>query len=314
MILMKIKAWCAGMAAALSLVGLSACSTASPESNKLNIVAAFYPFQYVAEQVGGDLVDVTTLTEPGTEPHDLELTAQQIASLSTADLVVYQSDFQTAIDAALEANEPERALDLATAITLLDSDDADGHTDEDEHSDEQHDHADTDPHTWLSPTNMEAFANAVAEQLAEVAPDDADTFAENAGDLVETMANLDGDFASTLEHCETRAFVTSHAAFGYLAHEYDLTQIAIAGIDPNVEPTTARIAEVHSLVEHHGISTIFFETLTSPAVAEALASDLGVETDVLDPVEGITTDSRGDDYVEVMNANLTALAAANGCA
>ena len=96
-----------------------------------------------------------------------------------------------------------------------------------------------------------------------------------------------------LETCARREFITSHAAFGYLARHYRLEQIAISGLSPEAEPSPARIAEVQDEAREHRITTIFYETLVSPAVAESIAGDLGLRTDVLDPIEGITDQSRG---------------------
>ncbi|MBK7782396.1 MAG: zinc ABC transporter substrate-binding protein, partial [Ardenticatenia bacterium] len=73
------------------------------------------------------------------------------------------------------------------------------------------------------------------------------------------------------------------------------------------------IAEVQQLATAEGLTTIFFETLVSPVVSQSIAGDLGLKTDVLDPIEGISAESRGTDYLEVMRANLSALRTANQC-
>ncbi|HLT61732.1 MAG TPA: metal ABC transporter substrate-binding protein, partial [Microlunatus sp.] len=157
------------------------------------------------------------------------------------------------------------------------------------------------------------IADAVADRLAEIDPDHAADYAANAERLRADLTELDQEFDSGLKSCERSEFITNHAAFGYLARKYGLTQIAISGLTPDTEPSPARIAAIHSEAREHKITTIFYETLVSPAVAEAVAGDLGLKTDVLDPIEGITPDSRGKDYLEVMRANLTALRTANGC-
>lgn len=309
MVLMTFKGLVALLTTALAAFGLAGCGTAPHDSGKVQVIAAFYPFQYVAEQVGGDLVEVTSLTQAGVEPHDLELTAQQIASLSKADLVVYQKGFQAAVDEGIEINPPRKALDLATTVDLLSGD---SHGEHEESHDEGENHA-TDPHTWLDPANMQAFATAIAAALGEVDPAKAETFTRRANELNARLASLNTRFDSGLRSCEVRQFITAHTAFGYLANAYDLEQIGISGFDPNVEPTTARIEEVQKIVAKYKITTIFFETLTSPDVANSVASDLGIETAVLDPVAGITSESEGSNYIQIMDANLTALKKANRC-
>ncbi|HNV11480.1 MAG TPA: metal ABC transporter substrate-binding protein [Propionibacteriaceae bacterium] len=288
----------------------SACSGAPTATDgKVSIVTAFYPLQFVAERVAGDHATVANLTTPGAEPHDLELSPKQIASLSDADLVIYQSGFQAAVDAGVSQSSPAALFDVTTVVPLVDTGAHSGHAEDegDEHAD------DLDPHLWLDPTNVATIAGEVARQLGELDPANADDYDRKATELVAELSTLDTDFRTGLARCERTEFITSHAAFGYLAKAYGLEQIGISGLSPDAEPSPARIAEIHTIATDLGVTTIFFETLVSPDTAKTIASDLGLRTDVLDPIEGITPDSKGDDYTEVMRANLTALSTANGC-
>ncbi|CAM5678971.1 Zinc ABC transporter substrate-binding protein OS=Streptomyces alboniger OX=132473 GN=CP975_11275 PE=3 SV=1 [Streptomyces alboniger] len=119
-------------------------------------------------------------------------------------------------------------------------------------------------------------------------------------------------YESGLKNTATKTFITTHSAFGYLAERYGLTQQGIAGIDPEAEPSPARIQEIHTIAEKEKATTVFFETLASDRTAKTLAKDTGLKTGVLDPLEGITDKSRGADYIEVMESNLTALQKALG--
>jgi zinc transport system substrate-binding protein len=319
-------------ALALPMVALTACSsddgTAASDDGTLQVLASFYPLQYVAEQVGGDLVSVDNLTPPSAEPHDLELAPAQVRAVGDADLVVYQSGFQAPVDEAVDARQPEHVVDAADVVELESSPGTVEHMDDEhagetaeehaEHADEDedgHDHGALDPHFWLDPTLLEPVADAVAEQLAAVDPDQAETFTANAEALKETLDDLDAEFATALEPCAGQTLVTSHTAFGYLAERYDLVQVGITGVDPESEPSPARLREIGDVVETYDVQTIFTETLTSPKVAETLASDLGVSTAVLDPLEGLSEDAAaaGADYVAVMDDNLAALSAGLGC-
>lgn len=309
-------------ATALLLAGcgqaIEPAGTAS-EAAKLNIVAAAYPFQFVAERVAGQHGQVTSLTEPGAEPHDLELTPQQTADVIEADLVVYEKTFQAAVDGAVEQSGTDNVLDTATVVPLQDlgtehEHEGEEHAEGEEHEKEEHaEEGGLDPHVWLDPTNMVTIGNAIAEKLGSVDPDRAADYAANAKALETELTALDQAYAEALQTCDRTEFITSHEAFGYLAKRYGLTQIGISGLSPDAEPSPARIAEVQTEAGEHGITTIFYETLVSPDVAKSIAGDLGLKTDVLDPVEGITPDSRGADYVAVMKSNLSALTAANGC-
>lgn len=330
---LRTRALLLPLAAATGLT-LAACGSdgAGASSDGPTVVTSFYPLAFVAERVAGDHARIENLTQAGAEPHDLELAARQVGQIVDADLVVFLHGFQPSVDAAVEQNAEGSALDAGELVELI-PEGAEGHTDEDtgEHHDEPegdahadepagdshegHDHGDLegDPHIWLDPANMVAITEAVAGRLAELDPDHADDFQANADALVAELEAVDADYEAGLAQCERRVFVTSHAAFGYLADRYGLDQVGISGIDPDAEPSPERIAEVHDVVAHEGVTTIFYERLVSPKVAETLASDLGVEAAVLDPIEGLTDDTADQDYLTLMRANLAALAQANGC-
>jgi zinc transport system substrate-binding protein len=160
---------------------------------------------------------------------------------------------------------------------------------------------------------MASVATALADVLAEADPDNATTYADNAQDAVTNLEALDADLAEGLADCERRDLVTSHRAFGYLADRYDLAQVGIAGLSPSDEPSPADLAALADFVEDNDVNTIYFETLVSPAVAETLASETGTATAVLDPLEGLTDESEGDDYLAVMRSNLASLRAGQPC-
>lgn len=299
-------------AAALAVTGLSSCSADSGG----DVVASFYPLQFVAEQVGGEHITVTNLTPAGAEPHDMELKPRQVADITDAELVVYLGGFQPAVDKAVKTQAAETGLDVAESVELRESaeDEHDDHGDEEGHEEEDHDHdhGDLDPHVWLDPTALATIADSVADRLAEADPEHAEDFAANAKKLGKRLDTLDADFADGLSECDSRDLVTSHAAFGYLATRYDLHQVAISGLSPESEPGAGSIKQITDYVAEHGVTTIFYETLVNPAVAETIAAETGAETDVLDPIEGLAKNS-DDDYFSIMESNLSALTKALGC-
>lgn len=320
-------------------LALSSCASGSGDpsaagggsSGTLSVQASFYPLQYVTERVGGDLVQVDSLTPAGAEPHDLELSPAAVDGLRTADAVVYLSGFQPAVDDAVAQAAPEHALDAVHAG--VEGEEAhsaeehgaaeESHTEEahgDEASAEEphaeddhgHDHGGEDPHFWLEPDRLAAVATEVAHELAEVDPDNAETYESNAEELATELAALDEEFAAGLATCERDTIVVSHDAYGYLADKYDLEQVAIAGLDPDTEPSPARLAEIGKVVEAEGVTTVFSESLVNPKVAETLAAEHGIETAVLDPVENQSDENA--DYQQVMRNNLEALRTALDCA
>lgn len=295
-------------AAPLAVALLAGCgSSSSAGDGKTSVVASFYPFAWVAQQVGGDFVDVQNLTTPGGEPHDIELKPKQVAAVQDAGLVIYEKHFQSAVDEAVDqaGRTSKDTVDADTVLTVLPVQAG--------AEEEGHDHADEDPHTWLDPTNMATITTAVADRLAAIDPAHADTFRANADALRAKLATLDESFAAGLKTCERRTIVTSHAAFQYLAKRYDLTQVPIAGIDPTNEPSPAQLADITQLVRKEGITTIFTEELVSPAIADTIAKETGATTATLDPIEGLSDATKDQTYLTLMAKNLTTLQKANAC-
>ncbi|MEU1214933.1 metal ABC transporter substrate-binding protein [Streptomyces sp. NPDC005791] len=312
-------------AVALGLTALSACSSSDAaeggSDGKLDVVASFYPMQFLAERIGGSHVSVTSLTKPGVEPHDLELSPQQIGGLSDADYILFLKNVQPAVDDAVVQAGVKNTVDAAT-LTELEShgSEVDGHdhgaeegAGHEEHEGEEHtEEAALDPHIWLDPVKYAEVAEGVGKSLEKADPDNAADYRKNTETLVAELNKLDQSFETGLKNTATKTFITTHSAFGYLAERYGLTQEGIAGLDPETEPSPARIDEIHHVAEENKATTVFFETLASDKTARTLAKDLGLKTGVLDPLEGITDKSAGADYIEVMESNLAALQKALG--
>jgi len=233
---------------------------------------------------------VHNLTKPGAEPHDLELTPRDVAELADADLVVYLSGFQPAVDTAV-AEQARTSYDVAGAADL----------------------AAKDPHFWLDPVRLAHVAKTLTNRLEQLSPADAPDFRVNASSLLADLMALDADYATGLAHCASTDLVTSHAAFGYLARRYALTQRGITGLHPEDEPSPGALAEIADFVQANHVRTVYSETLVSPAVAQTLAGEAGVEVATLDPVEGLDDASAGADYLAVMRANLATLREGQVC-
>ena len=263
-----------------------------------SVVAAFYPLAFAAEAVGGEAVEVTNVTPPGAEPHDVELSARDVERVRSSDLVLYLgAGFQPALERVVAGADVE-ALDLLDGLDLREGGDEHGHEEEGEQG--------LDPHVWLDPLRYAEIAERIGRALGR--PEAATAFAER-------LRMLDEEFRQGLASCERRQIVTSHAAFGYLAARYGLEQIAITGLAPEAEPSPRDLEHVVEEVREHGATTVFFETLVSPRLAETVARESGAQTAVLDPLEGLTREQleAGEDYFSIMRENLAALRAALGC-
>jgi zinc transport system substrate-binding protein len=312
-LMLRARSLGAALGAVVVLPLLAGCgddgdASTTPSEGALRIEASFYPLAWMAEQVGGDHVTVDSLTEPGAEPHDLELTPSDVATVSDADLIVYLSGFQPAVDDAVAEADGDAVFDAAASadldLTFTPIDEGEEHADE---------AGSVDPHFWLDPTRLAAVADAFADKLSEIDPDNADDFAANLAVLTDRLDTLDRELMTGLADCANTDLVTSHNAFGYLARRYGLTQVGITGLTPEEEPSPADLAAVTRFVEDNDVRTIYFETLVSPDVANTVAAEAGATTEVLDPIEGLNDESQGRDYVEVMTANLANLQRGQSC-
>lgn len=292
----RARSLSAATAALLGLAAITACSPAA-QDDTVDVLTSFYPLQYVAEQVGGQHINVTNLTPGAADPHSIELSPARIREIGDADLVVYLSGMQPATDEAVEARPPERLLDTAEAAGLEAGPNGSGAG--------MSGSTALDPHFWQDPTRLADVAEDVAANLSEADPDNAADYTANAETLGAELRALDEDYRTALEPCAGATLVVSHEAFGYLAERYDLVQVGISGIDPEAEPSPARLRAVRSVALADDVQTIFFEVITSPKVTKALAEDLGISSAKLDPIEGQSDPDA--DYMDIMRENLAAL-------
>jgi zinc transport system substrate-binding protein len=272
----------------LVVTGASACGGDDAGSDTTEVAAAFYPLAFAAEVVAGPAVEVTNLTPPGAEPHDVELSVRDVERIRSADVVLLLgAEFQPFLEDAAEDAEGE-VVDLLAGVELLRTDEG------------------VDPHVWLDPIRYAAMTGEIGAALDR---------AGAAADLQARLRELDAELDRGLADCERREIVTSHAAFGYLADRYGLEQIAITGLSPEAEPAPDELERLVDEVREHGATTVFFESLVSPRLAETIAREAGATTAELNPLEGLTEDEldAGADYFSVMRDNLATLQEALGC-
>jgi len=290
-------------------------SEGSSPRSKVAVAAAFYPVEEAVERVGGDRVEVLDLTPPGSGPHDLELQPRQVEELEGADVVFYLSGgFQPAVQAAVDQLAPDvEKVDVLRGIDLLPVQEQLAGT-KGEVDGEELDGG-LDPHVWVDPAHQLRIATTVRDALVERDPDGTAQYDAGLAAYAVELEALADAFATGLADCESRAIVTSHRAFAYLADRYDLIQIPIAGISPDEEPDPQSLEAVAAAAQANGVRVVFFEQQVPPDLAETVAREIGAETDALDPVETLTADqlAAGESYATVMRANLDALRAGLVC-
>ena len=300
-------------ACTLSLSLLTGCGTqpadTATDDGRLRVLTSFYPMYDFACKIGGDCIDVTNMVPSGTEPHDWEPSTNDLKNLEKADVFIYNgADMEPwADDLLVSRSDKLRVVEASENVELRTTDGEHEHAHEHEGAD--HHHGDFDPHVWLDPENAKIEMEAIRDALCAADPENSTVFQSNYEKYAAELDALDAEFREKLAPLPNRTIVVAHEAFGYLCDAYGLTQVGIEGLSPDSEPDPGRMAEVIDFVREHSISTIFFEELVSPKVAEAIASETGAQAKMLSPLEGLSDEqaAAGADYFSVMHDNLAAL-------
>ncbi len=290
------------IAAALGCAGTPRAETTLP------VVVTFYPLQEFAQRVGGERVRVVTLVPPGAEPHDYEPRPRDITALHAAHMVIYNG---AGLEPWLEKLRPE----FPTGGVVVNASDGLPLVKGVDEGDAGEPPARFDPHVWLDPLLAARMVTNIQKGLRDADPQHGEFYSANASKLEEQLLALHHEFAATLRGCRQKEFITTHAAFGYLARRYALAQLPISGLSPEAEPAPARLRELVHLARAHDIKVVYYETLVSPRVAEALAREVGARVLVLNPLEGLTGEElrQGQTYFTVMHENLRHLVDGLGC-
>lgn len=296
----------------LGALGFSAFSyyqaNRSTLSGKPLVVTSFYPLYFFTSQLTADKVEIFSITPAGSEPHDYEPTAQQIAQIENSKMTVvngagFELWFEKIKD---ELKKKSTEVVIATeGLPLMES----------ESKEDTEEGLTSDPHVWLDPLLAKIQVQNIKKGLIKVDPSHTKDYESKTAFLNSRLDQLDNKFKSGLTTCKQRSFVTSHAAFGYLANRYGLTQVSISGLSPESEPSAEKLAEVAKYVKVNNIKYIFFENLVSPKLSETIARETGAQTMVLDPIEGISDDNlqKGENYFTVAEKNLENLRTALEC-
>ncbi len=268
-------------------------SVTSPISkeDKITITASFYPLYFFSKEITGDRAEVINLTKAGSEPHDFEPSTKDIRNIENSKLLIVNGNtFESWLPQFGEQISQENTQILKVGES-------------------------PDPHLWLDPVLAQNQVEMINAKLQEIDPTNATFYQTNSKMLIQKLAELDSEFRTGLSKCEKNKIITSHGAFAYLAQRYNLRQVSIQGLNPDGDPSPAKIAETAKLAKENGINYIFFETLVSPKIAETIAKEIGAKTLVLNPIEGLneTEEQNGQDYFSIQRSNLANLRLALNC-
>jgi zinc transport system substrate-binding protein len=289
------------------LVGCSAHE--KTDHGKVQVYTTIFPLEDFAKKIGGKYVEVVNIIPAGVEPHDYEPSVKDLMNLSDADVFVYNgAGLETWIDKALEHVDQTKTVvvDTSKSLALLKSEENGDHV--------EHEHGAFDPHVWLDPVLAKVQAEKVKDALIKADPAHKKIYEQNFQVLAKQLDQLDREFRAMAKSAPKKEFVVSHAAFGYLAKRYGLTQIPISGISPSDEPSPQELKKIVETVKKHHVKYIFFETLVSSKIADVVKKEMNAEALTLNPLEGLTKQEqdRGEDYFSIMRKNKENLAKALG--
>jgi len=271
---------------------------------KISIYTSFYPLQNFTKNIGGDLVEVTSIVPPGAEPHDYEPTSQQIQKIGKAKLFIFNGadldPWAKKIQPDLE-KENVKTLEISANFQLLKAPEGE--------------EGEFDPHLWLNPPFVKKQSELIKKQLIQIDPKNSDIYTKNYSSFFKKLDDLDAEFRLKLKECKQKKIITSHNAFSYLGNEYGFEPVPINGITPDKEPSSQEIAEIVKIVKENGIKVVFTATLVSPKLSETIAKETGAKNLVLDPIEGLSDEDMksGKDYISIMRENLAKIAEALEC-
>lgn len=283
------------------------------DSDRLNVVTSFYPLQFFSNMIGGEHVHVIQLVPSGVDPHDWTPKLRDMANTTKADVFVYNgAGFEVWIDSFLDSVETDALIvEASRGIQLIEAgskheEDRDHHHD---HDVDDHRHGAYDPHVWTSPKQAMVMAKNILDAFISADPDNKAIYEANYADLIVQLEKLDELLHETVETSKLSEIVVTHQSFAYMARDYGFRQVAVMGLSPQAEPTVRDLQRISSFIKEHSIQYILFEELVSPKLAETLAADLGIETLVLNPLEGLTEEqlAAGEDYVSIMHSNIETL-------
>lgn len=312
----------------------STSQQSSDTKDTLSVYTTVYPLSYFTERIGGDFVEVSSIYPPGANEHTFEPTQKDMMKLADANLFFYIGlGLEGFVENAKKTLANEDVTMIATANQVSDAQLAisTGHThdetaaedhdhdhaateethdhEEEGHNHDDHDHGDIDPHVWLSPVISQNLALSIKNALVEKMPEQEATFTANYETLVKELQNLDEQFKTMAEEASEKTFFVSHAAFGYIAGEYGLTQIPIAGLNSQTEPSQKELTTIVDKAKELGIEYILFEQNVSSKLAEVIQKEVGADSLVLHNLSILTNDDlkNNETYFTLMEKNIETL-------
>lgn len=272
----------------LCLVG---CGKDKSSAGKITVMASFYPMAEFTRNVAGTCAEVKTMVPDGVEPHDWDPASRDLTQLGKAKVFVYNGYVESWADSALKTlnDRPIKPVQAGKDLYVLN-----GHI---------------DPHIWVSPKKAMLMVDRITKAMCQADPRNAEAYTKQGAAYGKELQKLDEELTKLGAQAPKKKFITAHAAFGHLAADYGLEQIAVAGISPEEEPTPGYLQNLVQIIRRENVKYVFMETLASPKLTELLAKETGAKILVLDPIEGLDEEGRKENmnYVKLMQRNIANL-------
>lgn len=237
--------------------------TAAAGEDGTKIVASFSILGDMVENVVGDHASVTTIVGPDADAHVYQPSVADARAVAEADVIFVNGlGFETWSDTLISESGTDGEVFVTTeGITPIKVD------------------GETDPHAWNSLKNGVTYVRNIAAAMSKAMPDHADEFNANADAYIAKLEALDAKTREQLDKlpAERRTVVTAHDAFGYLADAYGLTFLAPVGIDTEAEPSAKQLAALIEQLKGEGVTALFVENITSPALVKQISDETGIE-------------------------------------
>ncbi len=298
---MKRNALIVCLAIILSLAMASGAQAAAAETGKMNVTVTFNAIMEFAKAVGGDRVDITTIIPDGTEPHDFEPKAQDLAALSDSKVFVYNGlGMEGWVEEVIAAvnNEALIVVDASVGAELI------GNTEEEPEEGYSRERGLYDPHLWLSLKSAQIQAGNIKAAFSAADPANAEYYEANYQGFAAQLQTLFDEYLVKFGTVAKKNFVTGHAAFGYLCRDFGLTQNSVEDMFAEGEPSAQQLAELVDYCRANGVTTIFAEKMASPEISETLANEVGANVITIYTIESAED---GLSYLERMEKNLNAI-------
>lgn len=256
---------------------MSAVTRNKAESNRIKVVATFYPLAYFAREIGGDKVSVSTLVPANTDIHSWQPSTSDIVKADDADIIIYNGGpadhwFEDSMLGSINKNN-KHIVDSTKGVNFLRME-ANGH----EETNDTGEETSIDPHTWISPVTARIQAENIYKAFVEIDPENTDYYTANWHDLDERFKSMDRNYSMGLANATIHSVIVTHAAFGYIGYQYNFSQYGVIGLSADEQPSTSTISNLVDLMKEKGIYYVYVDPVYTTDYAESLKAELEKQT------------------------------------